>query len=300
MENFKYLLIQLHVPLNFSYNKEENVKLSDPKLLGFTHLLVEQKGKYFYENEDIRRTHDILDTINCFSNIGVEYRSVFPIKIKTRPCIIILRRKPGIVPPKLEVVTEEPIDDDSNDESEENGNNETEEIGNIDRIENTIQTDYHDDLEVKEPQEIEEVDYVEVIEDPNTKEEPNDDDDVDEEASVLDDASDALDSNTLNDDEHNILENELKKPTIETKHKLRRLIERHYRFKEHKALPSDRIDAAAGNKQSIKSKVRHIIKKEKIREMIEHISQIDLRTVCNLERETTKQCVLKIVDSYTG
>lgn len=56
--------------------------MNDPKLLDFTHLLVEQKGKYFYENEDMRRTHEILDTVNCFSNIGVEYRSVFRLKLK--------------------------------------------------------------------------------------------------------------------------------------------------------------------------------------------------------------------------
>lgn len=251
-------------------------------MLGFTHLLIEQKGKYFYENEDIRRTHDTLDTINCFSNIGVEYRSVFPIKIKTRPCIIILRRKPGIVPLKIEPVNVESIDDEADDNSDdiENGKN------TVDTTEYQVGSD--------KP---EETDEPEVVENPNlNSKEKNENayDDGDEE--TLDDN---LDTNALNDEEQNIIvENELKKPTIETKRKLRRLIERHYQTKAPKPPLNDRTDVIAANKPSIKSNIKHIIKKEKIKEMIERISQIDLRKVCDLERETTKQCLLKIIDSY--
>lgn len=244
-------------------------------MLEFTHLLVEQKGKYFYENEDIRHTHDTLDTINCFNNIGVEYRSVFPIKIKTRPCIIILRRKPGVVPPKI--VARLPIDDNQNDDSNE-----------IENTENSVDTKYQEDPEEAEKSERAKDSMV------NSKEEnENDDQDVDEEASDIDD------NNALNEEEQNIIvETELKKPTMETKQKLRRLIERHYRFKAIKVPLNDRTELVTANKQSIKSNIRHIIKKEKIKDMIEKISQIDLRTVCDLERETTKQCLLKIIDSY--
>ncbi|XP_055321374.1 probable Dol-P-Man:Man(7)GlcNAc(2)-PP-Dol alpha-1,6-mannosyltransferase [Sitodiplosis mosellana] len=263
------------------YNKEENVKLDNPKLLAFTHLLVEQKGRYFYENEDIRNTHDVLDNINCFSNIGVEYRSVFPIKIKTRPCIIILRRKPGIVPPKIKVVYKKSVND------IQNGDNE-----DIENAENTVETELEDSEETEES---------EIIEDPivNSKEE-NENDDGDKEATEeLDDPLDSLDNAISDDEEQNIIvETELKKPTIETKQKLKRLIERLYRMKVTKASQNDRTDLVTANKQSIKSNIKQLIKKEKIKEMIERISQIDLRTVCDLERETTKQCVLKIIDSY--
>lgn len=230
----------------------------------FTHLLIEQKGKYFYENEDIRHTHDVLDTINCFSNIGVEYRSVFPIKIKTRPCIIILRRKPGITPPPFEINYK---------------------YQNTDAKNVQYRPAYNEELDEFETKEDRLLESMEEF--------------YDEKASEFDDTLD--DANPLNDDEeqNSIIETELKRPTIETRYKLRRLIEKHYQFKATKGSTNDRTDIVAANKQSIKSNIKHIIKKEKIKELIEKISQIDLRTVCNLERESTKQCLLKIIDSYT-
>lgn len=227
-------------------------------------MLVEQRGKYFYENEDIRDTHDTLDTINCFSNIGVEYRSVFPIKIKTRPCVIILRRKANVIPATIEKPTMEAIN-------------------------------YHQNGE--EEMAKEDLDYTENYVDDNRQNEDVEDDDVEP-----DDTLDPLDTADLNDEEQSpIIETELKKPTIETKQKLRRLIERHYQFKADGETPtSDRAELIANtmNKPSIKYNIRHIIKKEKIKEMIEKISQIDLRKVCDLERESTKHCLLKIIDSY--
>lgn len=41
----------------------------------------------------LSQTHDIIETVECFNNIGIQYNSFFPIKIKTRPCIFILKRK---------------------------------------------------------------------------------------------------------------------------------------------------------------------------------------------------------------
>lgn len=109
------------------------------------------------------------------------------------------------------------------------------------------------------------------------------------------------DTNDLTEEEQTpIIEMELKKPTAETKQKLRRMIERHYRFKASKATkapPNDRTELVPTSKPSTRHNIRSIIKKEKIKEMIEKISQIDLRKVCD-ERESTKQCLLKIIDSY--
>lgn len=81
------------------YSKDETLKMGDPRLLKYSHLLVENRGKYSLENEAIKRTHDILEDVNCFHTIGLEYQSFFPIKIKTKPCISIAKRKPGLEPP---------------------------------------------------------------------------------------------------------------------------------------------------------------------------------------------------------
>lgn len=272
------------------------MKITDPKLFEFTHLLFEQKGKYFYENEDIRNTHDILDTINCFSNIGVEYRSVFPIKIKTRPCIILLRRKNNAVPSQLSPLNAVVENIQSIDDPE----------GMIESLANDLEAKSFDDIdEVTESQFFDEILETSDIDEAIDIDEATDiDDAVDiDDATDMDEAADTNeapldldgDLNIVNEDEHsNIVEMDLKKPTIETKQKLRKLIERHYRTKVQ---PTERNDPIS-NKPSTKLNIKQIIQKEKIKELIEKITQIDLRTVCDLEKESTKNCLLKIIDSY--
>lgn len=242
--------------LFFSYSKEENLKIDDPKLLQFTHLLMEQKGKYFYENEHLQKSHETLESVNCFSSIGVEYRSIFPVKIKTRPCIVILRRKPDFIPPIIEI----PMIDEEEEEEE------------IDT--NIIENQFHDNLDIF------------------TKE-----DDVNDNDEMLNPDFET-ESEVHDDDEQNIVELELKKPTKETKQKLKKLIEKHYQLKKSKSLEIDQTDLQTVQKPSTKSNIKRIIKTEKIKKLIEKISQIDLRTICDLEKETTKQCLLKVIDEY--
>lgn len=75
------------------YDKDENFKFGDDKTLQYTHLLVERKGGDFEENEQLKRSHDIIETVQCYSGIGIEYRPNFPVKIKTEPCLLLLKRK---------------------------------------------------------------------------------------------------------------------------------------------------------------------------------------------------------------
>lgn len=293
--------------------------MTDPKLIEFTHLLVEQKGKYFYENEDMRRTHEVLDTINCFSNIGVEYRSVFPIKIKTRPCVILLRRKLDIVPPMLSILSHEPSIESPTSERNADVSNaaptptadhsklddmETESDSDEQAYENSDDTvDAKDENSQITDENRNEVENVEDNKD--TAEEEGDEDYDNENAKNSGDSEsgdyqyqdDNVDST---DNDENIIEMDLKRPSRETKLKLKKLIEKHYRARVAHLPPNDQTDLAAAHpsRPSIRSNIKQIIKKEKIKEMIEKISQIDLRAVCDLERESTKQCLLKIIDSF--
>lgn len=271
-------------------------------MLQFTHLLVEQKGKYFYENEDIQRTHENLDTINCFNNIGVEYRSVFPIKIKTRPCIILLRRRTNYLPLTIEPPVKVAKMNKPNLASISNAEHleklQLNEIrfknNDVDDNESLTKNDYNVDSEAIDGNQNEIDDEIEETN------EYNDTDDTKHTDDEFDDTFDTLE-NDMNDDEQIIVENDLKRPTKETKNKLKKFIERHYQLKASKEPSNDRTEMIStnSNRPSIKSNIKHIIKKEKIKELIERISEIDLRTVCNLERQTTKQCLLKIIDSYT-
>lgn len=77
----------------WKYSKNETLKPGDAELHEFGYLLVEARDKYSPEMRLLSQTHEILEFIECFSNIGLQYDSVFPIKIKTKPCIYIMERR---------------------------------------------------------------------------------------------------------------------------------------------------------------------------------------------------------------
>lgn len=246
--------------LCFSYDKDETVKLDDDKIFRYTHLLVEQKGKYFYENEHLKQSHDLLESVNCFNSIGIEYRSFPPVKIRTKPCIVLLRRKSGFEPP-IEI-EDEHIDSATIDtRTETDASFELSDLNNIHDLNDQIDHDINDDKM-----------------------------DID-----LDEATewDVVDANRTID-----AMNELKKPTKHTKLKIKRFIESHYKAKHtflnaEKEAPERTVPT---HKQSTKSSIRNIIKSERIKEIAERISQMDLKSLCDLEKDSVKSCLMKIID----
>ncbi|XP_031367088.1 probable Dol-P-Man:Man(7)GlcNAc(2)-PP-Dol alpha-1,6-mannosyltransferase isoform X1 [Apis dorsata] len=75
------------------YSKQENLTIGSPEMLQFTHLLMEAKSKYSPNIKPYLKTHDILDSVDGFSHIALNYNMLPPIKIKTRPIIFIMKRK---------------------------------------------------------------------------------------------------------------------------------------------------------------------------------------------------------------
>lgn len=80
----------------YSYSKQENFTIGDPEMLQFTHLLMEAKSKYSPNIKPYLKTHDIIDYIDGFSHITLNHNMLPPIKIKTKPSIFIMKRKPNI------------------------------------------------------------------------------------------------------------------------------------------------------------------------------------------------------------
>lgn len=242
----------------FRYDKNETVQFGDDKIFRYTHLLVEQKGKYFYENEHLKHSHDMLESINCFSSIGIEYRSFCPLKIKTKPCIVLLRRKSGF---ELPLVA---IEKDGTAGTDEDTTNE------ITVMENAHK--YNDD------------------------DDDNDGNDLSTNPdSTVDDAKewDVVDANKTI-----VAMNELSKPTKHTKLKIKRFIETHFRA-EHFTSENEQAAAVVPvHKQSAKSSIRNIIKSERIKEIAEQISQMDLKSMCDLEKDSVKSCLIKIIDEH--
>lgn len=70
---------------NWVYSKEENLKADDEKLHKFDYLLAEMELDL--------KTHERIDVIECFSHVSFELKSLFPVKIRKKPCIVILKKK---------------------------------------------------------------------------------------------------------------------------------------------------------------------------------------------------------------
>lgn len=216
----------------------------------------------------------MIEIIDCFNNIGLHYQSMLPIKIKTKPCLWIMRRKKS-----------------SNTSSEMR-----------DRVRQRM-------LEYQLKQQLENNQTEVIIDIPG----PNDfNEGIDEELVQLDM------SNRIRS-----LPAEVFKETVElesfpkrSRTKLRELVVSHYRSKGRIVEDSNSSGDSAlrfndseepnsappapivTSKVSTKLNIKRIIKAEKIREMVERISTLDLQDTCDLERMSTKDCLRKLIDDY--
>ncbi|KAF7991583.1 hypothetical protein HCN44_008954 [Aphidius gifuensis] len=77
------------------YSKNESINYEDPEILQFTHLLMEAKSKYSPNIKPYLRTHEIVESVDGFSHIALNYKGIPPVKIKTKPMIFIMKRKPN-------------------------------------------------------------------------------------------------------------------------------------------------------------------------------------------------------------
>lgn len=59
----------------------------------FSHLIAEAKSKHAYNLRPYVETHEIVAHIEGFSHIRSSYNHFPPIRIKTKPCLFILKNK---------------------------------------------------------------------------------------------------------------------------------------------------------------------------------------------------------------
>ncbi|KYM99285.1 putative dolichyl-P-Man:Man(7)GlcNAc(2)-PP-dolichyl-alpha-1, 6-mannosyltransferase [Cyphomyrmex costatus] len=78
------------------YSKQENLTIDDPEMLQFTHLLIEGRSKFSPNIKAYLKTHDIIDSIDGFSHVALNYNMFLSIRIKTKPSIFIMKRKSNI------------------------------------------------------------------------------------------------------------------------------------------------------------------------------------------------------------
>lgn len=76
---------------HWTYSKNES--LEPHQLQQYTHLLIEAKSKYSPNLKSFSNTHVIVESIEAFSQISLNYKLIPPVKIKTKPSLFILERK---------------------------------------------------------------------------------------------------------------------------------------------------------------------------------------------------------------
>lgn len=245
----------------------------------FTYLLIEPKSRYLDEMKLLHETHDDVEFIDCFNSIGLQYH-VLPVKIKTRPCIGILKQK-SIVP--AEFLTDQTT---------------------IDLNDIVTSTENSDELieDLKES----------ILLDPPTQ--------IEEDIDIIRELSSTIDPENPNElptsfDAFNNLPESARPTQSTTKTKLKRLIESHFRSKgsvietdkefdneltdELQKDPNRESDSHfLPSHPSAKANIKRIIKAEQIKELVESISKLDLNVVCDLEHLSTKECLKKIIDDY--
>lgn len=80
--------------LILSYCKREDLNYTKEDTMPYTHLLVEAKNKFNTQLwSSLQQDFDTLEFVDCFNNIGIQYNSFMPVRIKTKPCLAIMKRK---------------------------------------------------------------------------------------------------------------------------------------------------------------------------------------------------------------
>ncbi|XP_030369476.1 probable Dol-P-Man:Man(7)GlcNAc(2)-PP-Dol alpha-1,6-mannosyltransferase isoform X2 [Scaptodrosophila lebanonensis] len=315
---------------SWTYSKDETMNYTTSELDRFTHLLVEAKNKHNTELWNaLQEDFDTLEFIDCFNSIGIQYNSLMPVRIKTKPCIGILKKRMSA---KVSVKAKaKKAGTKLRKEKKAEAKVKSHEIGDVDAtVETTdslltLETPLAKDTEIVKPAEIEKkeagdqavfnTEFVELrsvieqrdreINDKNSVQTDDDDDDgvvanVDEASIEL-----GLDSPTKEINFQELRNLALGKATQKTraatKSKIRRIIEQHYRGKG-RHIENDSKEqqgqktSVPGGRTSMRQSVKSIIKQEKIKEMIEQIATMDLTQMCNLDVVSTKDCLKQVID----
>ncbi|KAG5670491.1 hypothetical protein PVAND_000753 [Polypedilum vanderplanki] len=272
---------------NWTYRKDENLKAGDAELHNFNYLLVEVKNRFSPEMKLLAQTHEKIELIECFSNIGVHYASFFPIRIRTKPCIMIMKKKKNGILLKRYFEVEEESD----------GNNEFLNEEFPDENEN-LTINFEEEKEHEEKEENEEEEEViteappkilkrkrlrssilkmkikEIIEAGKLEnmDIQNDDDTIEQ---ISQENQDIQINDDLPEEENDFsIESEINQDDEESE-------------------TVDKNDIGSGK---TKDNIKKIISKEKTKQLLDELKKIDLSALCDLEQMDTKECLKKILD----
>ncbi|XP_034114673.1 probable Dol-P-Man:Man(7)GlcNAc(2)-PP-Dol alpha-1,6-mannosyltransferase isoform X1 [Drosophila albomicans] len=290
----------MEIHSDWIYSKDETMNYTQAEMARYSHLLVEAKNKHNTELwTALQDDFDTMEFVDCFNSIGIQYNSLFPVRIKTKPCIGILKKR-------FKAVNEKKKSKDKNikDNTKPKQKKDKSKVKIVEAVEEiplepVMQEESKLDTAVNSIEPSEQVSSVE----PQQELEIDDDDGIVatvEEFSLEVNADPIEVAKEINFQElRNLaLKQTTHKSRAATKLKLRKIIEQHFRAKG-RHIENDSAEQHkpnAGQRTGIRQSVKSIIKQEKIKEMIEQIATMDLTRVCDLEKTSTKDCLKQVID----
>lgn len=284
----------------------------------FSHLLVEAKSKHASELKFYQGSYNVMEFVECFDNIGIQYKSLLPVRIKTRPCIYILERK-------------RPQDIIKREEKVVNVNTEggkvvdivvEEQIAKVEELKEKVINIVPEIDQSKEPENVEskEPEIVESKEPEIASQEPEDKIEVVviDEPIITNDGEDLddpeLDQDVQKEIDVDIVEDEIVPPKPKRKNKLtselvKEIIRKQKNDKNNKNRKKDQPKeksngSGAGGRPNLSkvvkgnriSNIKKVIKNNEIRHVAEEISKMDMSEFCDLDAMSTKECLRKVID----
>lgn len=296
------------------YSKEEHLVPGDQKLHRFDYLLTEARDKYSDEMRLLGQTHDILEFVECFNSIGLQYKSVLPVKIKTKPCVFIMQRRTEIdknrirlnfddimesttlggsgylsdpeFPPFELVLEDEDDEDEREDEEEDEADEEDAEenhVGDKVPVQNVVepeepeQEEDSEDVPAEKPIEQRKLPKLRKIR--NKAKSP----------------SEKLETKPVEPARKHSSRGRLRiKEILEENAHLLREDDEHETQEEKRARVTTYLQKATS---SAKLKAaQKIIKEEKLKHMASELNKLDFSAMCNLDRMSTRECLQQILD----
>jgi alpha-1,6-mannosyltransferase len=250
----------------------------------------------------LQQTHDVIEFVDCFHNIGLQYKSLIPVRINTRPCIFILKKRRGADLSNLFATV-------SLDSAESSFVDATV-TDRYNSVELTLETDPPAEVFVDPPPT--EKTYAELLEseDYSTVEPHSSEDDAETDGLDEDNFEELFDTTTAsyasaenNDDEEEEVAPRLQEPVLKRAYKSPKAKIKEIKYsqdtdasEEEKETMTTQTTFSSSGMQRPKRNIQKIIKTEKMKQMIDDISKLDLNEFCDLNKMSTKDCLKQIID----
>ncbi|XP_055587620.1 probable Dol-P-Man:Man(7)GlcNAc(2)-PP-Dol alpha-1,6-mannosyltransferase [Uranotaenia lowii] len=277
------------------YSKEENLFPGNDRLHRFDFLITEARDKYSDEMKLLYQTHDILEFVECFNSIGLQYKSILPVKIKTKPCIFIMQRRVGLDKNRIRLNFDEIL--------------ETTTIGGSGAFGDPEFPTFEIEKPIDQGQFDDDVDFEDEVEENGE----DDQDDEDDEYEYDEEDTEPQESNDTEEKEAKIIPTEsLNKASqqqgkplkVGSRQRIRQILEENahllqeddrHETKEQKRAKVTSLLQKATSSSKLRT-AQKIVKEERLKQLTSDLSKLDFNQLCNLDRMSTRECLNKIIN----